>query len=115
LEPSPLPAAVVGRGKVGVFPPAGFILEIDIGELLAAAIAHDAIGGQTAHARRGAADREKVDFRTRSKWARLLRYAKVFKDPDEPLIDFVRRRGGINKCVRRYSRQLGRTWSTGRQ
>jgi hypothetical protein len=53
------------------------------------------------------ADREKVDFRTRSKWARLLRYAKVFKDPDEPLIDFVRHRGGINKCVRRYSRQLG--------
>jgi hypothetical protein len=55
------------------------------------------------------ADREKVDFKTRSKWARLLRYAKVFKDPDEPLIDFVRRRGGINKCVRRYSRQLGRS------
>jgi hypothetical protein len=54
------------------------------------------------------ADREKVDFRTRSKWARLLRYAKVFKDPDELLVDFVRRRGGINKCVRRYSRQLGR-------
>jgi hypothetical protein len=61
------------------------------------------------------ADPEKVDYRMRSKWSRLLRYAKVFKDPDEPLIDFVRRRGGINKCVRRYSRQLGRTWSTGRQ
>jgi hypothetical protein len=60
------------------------------------------------------ADPEKVDYRMRSKWSRLLRYAKVFKDPDEPLIDFVRRRGGINKCVRRYSRQLGRTWSTGR-
>ena len=54
------------------------------------------------------ADPEKVDYRMRSKWSRLLRYAKVFKDPDEPLIDFVRRRGGINKCVRRYSRQLGR-------
>jgi hypothetical protein len=55
------------------------------------------------------ADPEKVDYRMRSKLARLLRYAKVFKDPDEPLIDFVRRRGGINKCVRRYSRQLGRS------
>ena len=54
------------------------------------------------------ADREKIDFKTRSKWARLLRYAKVFKDPGEPLIDFVRHRGGINRCVRRYSRQLGR-------
>ena len=54
------------------------------------------------------ADREKVDYRTRSKWARLLRYAKVFKDPDEPLIDFVRRRGGINKCAIRYTRRLGR-------
>ena len=53
-------------------------------------------------------DRGKVDFKTRNKWARLLRYAKVFKDPAESLIDFVRRRGGINRCVRRYSRQLGR-------
>jgi hypothetical protein len=55
------------------------------------------------------ADREKVDFRTRSKWARLLRYAKVFKDPDKSLSDFVRHRGGINRCVRRYSRRLGRS------
>jgi hypothetical protein len=55
------------------------------------------------------ADREKVDFKTRSKWARLLRYAKVFKDPDESLVDFVRRRGGINRCVGRYSRRLGRS------
>ena len=54
------------------------------------------------------ADREKVDFRTRSKWARLLRYAKVFKDPDEHLIDFVRRRGGIDKVASRYGRRLGR-------
>jgi hypothetical protein len=59
------------------------------------------------------ADPEKVDFRTRSKWACVLRYAKVFKDPDETLIDFVRRRGGINRCVRRYSRQLGRSSRTG--
>jgi hypothetical protein len=56
-------------------------------------------------------DSEKVDFKTRSKWARVLRYAKVFKDPDEPLPDFVKVRGGINKCARRYSRRLGRTRS----
>jgi hypothetical protein len=54
------------------------------------------------------ADPEKLDYRMRSKWARLLRYAKVFKDPDETLIDFVRRRGGINRCVKRYSHRLGR-------
>ena len=53
-------------------------------------------------------DREKIDFKTRSKWARLLTYAKVFKDPDESLIDFVRRRGGINKVAARYARQFGR-------
>jgi hypothetical protein len=54
-------------------------------------------------------DSGKVDFKTRSKWARVLRYAKVFKDPDEPLHYFVRTRGGINKCARRYSRRLGRS------
>lgn len=54
-------------------------------------------------------DREKIDFKTRSKWARLLTYAKVFKDPDESLVDFVQRRGGINRTVRRYSRLLGRS------
>jgi hypothetical protein len=55
------------------------------------------------------ADPEKVDYRMRSKWARLLRYAKVFKDPDESLIDFVRKRGGINKCAGDYARILGRS------
>lgn len=58
------------------------------------------------------ADPEKVDFKTRSKWSRLLRYAKVFKDPDEPLVNFVWRRGGINSCVRRYSRRLRRAVSS---
>jgi hypothetical protein len=55
------------------------------------------------------ANPEKVDFKTRSKWARLLRYANVYKDLDEPLSSFVRRRGGINKTVRRYSRLLGQS------
>jgi len=53
-------------------------------------------------------DREKIDFKTRSKWARLLTYAKVFKDPDESLVDFVRRRKGINKVAARYARHFGR-------
>jgi hypothetical protein len=39
------------------------------------------------------------DDRTRSKWARVLRYAAEFKALDEPLADFIRRKGGINKCA----------------
>ncbi len=54
------------------------------------------------------ADREKVDDRTRSKWSRVLRYAAEYKDPNEPLRDFIKRKGGINKCAARYDRRLGR-------
>jgi hypothetical protein len=54
------------------------------------------------------ADCKKVENRTRSKWSRVLRYAAKFKDLDEPLSDFVRRRGGLNKCAARYARRLGR-------
>jgi hypothetical protein len=54
------------------------------------------------------ADRDKVDDRTRSKWSRVLRYAAEFKDLDEPLRDFIKRRGGINECASRFARRLGR-------
>ena len=53
-------------------------------------------------------DPEKVDDRTRSKWSRVLRYAAEFKDLDESLRDFIKRRGGINECAARSSRRLGR-------
>ena len=53
-------------------------------------------------------DPDKVDDRTRSKWSRVLRYAAEYKDLDEPLRDFIKRRGGINKCASRYARRLGR-------
>ena len=53
------------------------------------------------------ADRDKVDDRTRSKWSRALRYAAEFKDLDEPLRDFIKRKGGINKCAARFARPLG--------
>ena len=59
------------------------------------------------------ADLEKVDYRMRSKWSRVLRYAAMYKDLDEPLADFVKRRGGINKCATRYTRRLGRGASKG--
>ena len=57
------------------------------------------------------ADRDKVDERTRSKWSRVLRYAAEFKALDEPLRDFIKRKGGINKCAARFARRLGRSQS----
>ena len=54
------------------------------------------------------ADRDKADERTRSKWSRVLRYAAQYKDLDEPLRDFIKRKGGINKCAARFTRRLGR-------
>jgi hypothetical protein len=53
-------------------------------------------------------DPNKVDDLTRSKWSRVLRYAAEFKDLDEPLPDFIKRRGGINECAARFGRRLGR-------
>jgi hypothetical protein len=54
-------------------------------------------------------DPNKVDDRTRSKWSRALRLAAAYKDPDEPLRDFIVRKGGINKCAARFARRLGRS------
>jgi hypothetical protein len=53
-------------------------------------------------------DPVKVDERARSKWSRVLRYAAEFKDLDEPLGDFIVRRGGINRCAAWFARRLGR-------
>jgi hypothetical protein len=54
------------------------------------------------------ADPARADKRTRSKWSRVLRYAKMEKDDEEPLADFIKRKGGINECVVRYGRCLRR-------
>ena len=51
---------------------------------------------------------DKVDYRTRSKWSRVLRYAAEYKDLDEPLAHFIKSRGGINRCAARFARRLGR-------
>ena len=56
-------------------------------------------------------DPAKVDDRTRSKWSRVLRYAAEFKDMEESLRDFIKRKGGINECAARYTRRLGRSKS----
>lgn len=47
------------------------------------------------------------DKRTRAKWTRLMRYAAAHKDIAEPLEQFIRRRGGINRCADR-GKGLGR-------
>jgi hypothetical protein len=54
------------------------------------------------------ADPARVDKRTRSKWSRVLRYAKMQKDDKEPFAEFVKRKGGINECNARYGRCLRR-------
>jgi hypothetical protein len=53
-------------------------------------------------------DPKKVDDRTRSKWSRVLRYVAEYKNLEEPLRDFIVRRGGINECAARFARRLGR-------
>ena len=55
------------------------------------------------------ADPAKVDKRTRSKWSRALRYALVQKTPSESLVQFIKRKGGINRCAERFrARRRGR-------
>jgi hypothetical protein len=54
------------------------------------------------------ADPARADKRTRSKWSRALRYAKMEKDDKESLAEFIKRKGGINECVVRYGRCLRR-------
>jgi hypothetical protein len=54
------------------------------------------------------ADPSKVDKRTRSKWSRALRYSMLWKASDEPLDQFIKRKGGINRCAERFSAQRGK-------
>ena len=54
-------------------------------------------------------DPDKVDDRTRSKGSRVLRYAAACKDMNEPLGDFIKRKGGLNACTARFARRLGRS------
>jgi hypothetical protein len=60
------------------------------------------------------ADPTRADKRTRSKWSRVLRYAKMQKDEGEPLAEFIKRKGGINECNARYGRCLTRLAATRR-
>jgi len=57
--------------------------------------------------------RKVVDGKARSKWAHALMFAQKYKSPDEPLVDFIRRHGGINACTAELSR-LGRSQAPNR-
>jgi hypothetical protein len=58
---------------------------------------------------RSTADPAKVDKRTRSKWTRVLRYAVAQNTSSESLVQFIKRKGGINLCAERFrAHRLGR-------
>jgi hypothetical protein len=40
-----------------------------------------------------------VDQKSRSKWARVLRFAALTKPSNEPFRAFIKRKGGINACA----------------
>jgi hypothetical protein len=50
------------------------------------------------------ADPYVVDAKTRSKWSRVLRYARKAKPGNQRLTDFVKSNGGLNECARRFAR-----------
>ena len=41
----------------------------------------------------------RVDQKSRSKWARVLRFAALTKPSNEPFRAFIKRKGGINACA----------------
>jgi hypothetical protein len=45
------------------------------------------------------ADPKVADAKTRSKWSRALRYARIAKPTDQPLTAFIKSNGGINACA----------------
>jgi len=53
------------------------------------------------------ADPKVADAKTRSKWSRVLRYARTAKPGNQRLTDFIKANGGLNECARRFARRLG--------
>jgi len=52
-----------------------------------------------------------VDQKSRSKWARALRFAAANKPDNESIKKFIKRKGGINACASNYAqyvRHLGK-------
>jgi hypothetical protein len=51
---------------------------------------------------------DKLDQKMVSKYSRALRYAAHQDQPPRMLIEFIKRRGGINAVADRYAKRLGR-------
>ena len=49
-----------------------------------------------------------VDQKSRSKWARALRFVAANKPGDEPIKKFIKRKGGINACASSYAQYVRR-------
>jgi hypothetical protein len=52
-------------------------------------------------------DSRKLDLKTRSKWSRTLRCAERSKAEAKGLRQFIKSKGGINECARRFSDSVG--------
>jgi hypothetical protein len=50
------------------------------------------------------ADPKVADAKARSKWARVLRFARRAKSTSQRLTDFIKSNGGLNECARRLAR-----------
>jgi hypothetical protein len=49
-------------------------------------------------------DPDVADAKTRSKWSRVLRYARKERPANQGLTDFIKSNGGLNECARRFAR-----------
>ena len=49
-------------------------------------------------------DPEIADAKTRSKWSRVLRYARKAKPGSQRLTEFIKSNGGLNECARKFAR-----------
>jgi hypothetical protein len=49
-------------------------------------------------------DSNVADAKTRSKWSRVLRYAARAKPASQRLTDFIKSKGGLNECARKFAR-----------
>jgi len=48
-----------------------------------------------------------ADAKSRSKWSRVLRYARKTKPANQRLTEFIKLSGGVNECARRFACRLG--------
>ena len=48
-------------------------------------------------------DPDVADAKTRSKWSRVLRFARKAKPANQRLTDFIKSNGGINACAARFA------------